>query len=252
MTYNPRPRNIVVLTNFRTGSTSFTLRKADEYHLPYKGELFSHERPSKIGKLPTKQHLVDRGMNYADADMVLTRWNIFQELRDGAHACYKIMPSHFDGDLTQLEMVLSQADKIYYLYRKDFMAQVKSWMEVRFSGSFDRTGFDTNSSDEATRQRQLHLGTYKVGKTYENIIDPNNKMFTESMTCVMTERLVSQLVKNYETMGMMYKKLGGVLVCYEDYFSGDLYKPYNRQIKWTSEPQIDQWVTDWTIENYFK
>lgn len=245
-------RNVVILTNFRTGSTSFTLKKSDEYRLPYKGELFSHERPYPIGKLPTKQALADGGMDYRHCDQLLSRWNLFQELRDGAQACYKIMPNHFDKDLTQLEMVLAQADKVYYLYRKDLMAQVKSWMEVRHSGSFGETGFITNTAEESTRLRQLHLGTLKVGETYRNTIDPNDPMFTTSRTNVETRHLVTQIDRNYQAMGLMYKKVPGVLVCYEDYFSGDLYKPYNREIKWTSEPQIDEWVTDWTIENYFK
>jgi|TARA_R110000744_G_scaffold284051_1_gene395395 hypothetical protein len=247
-------RNVVILTNFRTGSTSFTLKKSEEYRLPYKGELFSHERPHPIGKLPAKQTIVAQYgySSYAWVDTYLSRWNLFQELQAGNQACYKIMPSHFEGDHFQLEKVLAEADKVYYLYRRDLMAQVKSWMEVRHSGSFDKTGFITNNSDEAIRQPQLHLGTLGDGETYQNTIDPNDPIFVSSRTNVETRHLVTQIDRNYQAMGLMYKKVPGVLVCYEDYFSGDLYKPYNREIKWTSEPQIDEWVTDWTIENYFK
>ena len=209
-------RNVVILTNFRTGSTSFTLKKSEEYRLPYKGELFSHERPHPIGKLPAKQTIVAQYgySSYAWVDTYLSRWNLFQELQAGNQACYK--------------------------------------MEVRHSGSFDKTGFITNNSDEAIRQPQLHLGTLGDGETYQNTIDPNDPIFVSSRTNVETRHLVTQIDRNYQAMGLMYKKVPGVLVCYEDYFSGDLYKPYNREIKWTSEPQIDEWVTDWTIENYFK
>jgi ferredoxin len=247
-------RNVVVLTNFRTGSTSFTLKKSDEYRLPYKGELFSHERPHPIGKLPAKETVIKEFgyPAYSWVDTYLSRWNLFQELKDGASACYKIMPSHFDEDYDQLASVLAQADKVYYLYRRDLMAQVKSWMEVRHSGSFSQTGFKTNTGEYSTRMHQLHRGTLKVGETYRNTIDPNDPLFTTSKTNVETKALVTQLDRNYQAMGLMYKKVPGVLVCYEDYFSGDLYKPYNREIKWTSEPQIDEWVTEWTIENYFK
>ena len=43
--------NVAILTNFRTGSTNFTLQKAEEYDLPYKGELFSQERKFSNGNL---------------------------------------------------------------------------------------------------------------------------------------------------------------------------------------------------------
>ena len=50
--------NVVVLTNFRTASTTFTLIKSEEYNLPYKGELFSHEKPHQIGSIPGVGELV--------------------------------------------------------------------------------------------------------------------------------------------------------------------------------------------------
>ena len=259
-------RNVVVLTNFRTASTTFTLMKSEEYNLPFKGELFSHERPHHIGALPNgNKYIFDNWGKPAHKGFFLSRWNIFQQLRDGAEACYKIMPSHFqntrDVDLYQLEQVLKHADKVYYLYRKDFMAQIKSWMEVRQSGSFDKTGFVTNVAidqndglgDPYTRRmHQLHRGTLAPGPTYKNTIDPNHHDFTESKTQVETKWLVKQLTDNYEAMGEMYKRVPGELVCTEDYFSGDLYKPYNREIKWTTEPLVDQYVPTWDIESYFK
>ena len=41
---------VAIITNFRTGSTSFTLLKAEEYKLPYKAELFAHNRPEPLGR----------------------------------------------------------------------------------------------------------------------------------------------------------------------------------------------------------
>lgn len=263
-------RNVAIVTNFRTGSTSFTLQMSKKHSLPYKGELFSHEKPHAIGDLPNRNELMHafqtKGFPLYMADIYLSRWNLFEELRKGAAACYKIMPTHFQGDLPQLETVLSQADRVYYLYRKDFMSQIKSWMEVRLTGSFDKTGFDTNvglkpSADEkqsgvddpyTKRMHQLHLGEYQVGETYRNTIDPNDPVFGNTKLDCAADRLVKQLVTNYEIMGDMYKRVPGDLVCYEDYFSGDSYKPYNREITWTSEPQIDQYVDNWDIESYFK
>jgi hypothetical protein len=53
-------------------------------------------------------------------------------------------------------------------------------------------------------------------------------------------------------MAEIYKRVPGELVCYEDYFSGDQYNPYNREIKWTGEPEIDQYVDTYNIEGLFK
>ena len=254
--------NVVVLTNFRTASTTFTLIKSEEYNLPYKGELFSHETPHAIGNVPINFQLVRDGVDPKYWDLICSRANRFDALVSGAPACYKIMPTHFKGDTAQLEMVLRQADKVYYLYRKDFMAQIKSWMEVRLSGSFDKTGFATNIAidqkdglgDPFTRRmHQFHRGTFKkTDEPYRNTVDPNHRDFTYSKTDTETRHLVKQLVTNYEIMSDMYKRVPGVLVCYEDYFSGDSYKPYNREITWTSEPQVDQYVPNWDIESYFK
>jgi len=253
--------NVVVLTNFRTASTTFTLIKSEEYNLPYKGELFSHEKPHQIGSIPGVGELVRDGVSNHNQNLIYSRWNIHTELAKGHAACYKIMPSHFKGNSFQLETVLKNADKVYYLYRRDFMAQIKSWMEVRLSGSFDKTGFATNVAVDqrdglgdpyVRRMHQVHRGTYMNAETYRNTVDPNCHDFTNSKTDVETKALVKQLVGNYETMSDMYKRVPGVLVCYEDYFSGDSYKPYNREITWTSEPQVNQYVPNWDIESYFK
>jgi hypothetical protein len=264
--------NVAILTNFRTGSTTFTLNKAEEYNLPYKGELFSHERPHGIGGL------YDLGAfkaKYKMRDSVLVKytlsnWNIYEELRKKNKACYKIMGSHFNKqyiggvpqtrtDYNQLQTVLEEADKVYYLYRRDFRAQIKSWLAVRRDGSFGLTGFDTNEplhwetteENYLKRVEQLHRGSFQVGETYKATMDPDDPVF-HAKTSMSMKALVRQLVENYDTMAEMYKRVPGQLVCYEDYFTGDKYKPYNRDITWTSEPEIDQYVDNWDIEGLFK
>jgi hypothetical protein len=263
--------NVAILTNFRTGSTSFTLKKAKEFDLPYKGELFSHEKPHGIGKLLNTADFTAK-YSYKDHNIVthaLSNWNIFDELRLGKEkACYKIMPTHFnkryhyktDVDMFQIQTILEHADKVYYLYRRDFRAQIKSWLAVRRDGSFGRTGFITNipltyvtpESDHVERMYQLHLG--EAGQTpepYQATMDPNDPVF-HAKTTMSIEALVNQLQDNYKYMAEMYKRVPGELVCYEDYFSGDQYNPYNREIKWTGEPEIDQYVDNWDIEGLFK
>jgi len=260
--------NVAILTNFRTGSTNFTLQKSEEYDLPYKGELFSHERQFPIGNLlsssefSAKYKYKDRNItNYA-----LSNWNIFDELRAGHPACYKIMPSHFHKrmhqqtatDMFQLQTVLEHADKVYYLYRRDLRAQIMSWLAVRRDGSFGHTGFITNvpmtyktkEEDYVKRMRQLHGGEI-VGETYQATFDADDPVF-HAKTTMSIQALVRQLVANYDDMAEMYKRVPGELVCYEDYFVGDKYNPYNREITWTGEPEIDQYVTNWDIEKLFK
>ena len=260
--------NVAILTNFRTGSTNFTLDKAEEYDLPYKGELFSHEKPHGVGSLMSLGQF-NAAHKYKDqnlAQYALSNWNIFDELRLGAKACYKIMPSHFRKrfdrevkcDMFQLQTILEHADKVYYLYRRDFKAQILSWLAVRRDGSFGKTGFITNTplthktteQDYYKRMLQLHRGDIE-GKTYKATLDPNDPVFHAKTTMSM-ESVVRQLVENYEDMAEMYKRVPGELVCYEDYFSGSKYKPYNREIKWTSEPQIDSYVNTWDIEGLFE
>lgn len=260
--------NVAILTNFRTGSTNFTLQKSEEYDLPYKGELFSHERQFPIGNLLSsaefnfKYKYKDRNIaNYA-----LSNWNIFNELRHGHPACYKIMPSHLhqrfnrktETDMFQLQTILEHADKVYYLYRRDFRAQIMSWLAVRRDGSFGKTGFITNTplsfktteQDYVKRVKQLHGGEIE-GETFKATFDPDDPVF-HARTTMSIKALVRQLVENYDDMAEMYKRVPGQLVCYEDYFIGDKYKPYNRDITWTGEPEIDQYVDNWDIEGLFK
>lgn len=245
--------NVAILTNFRTGSTSFTLKKAEEHNLPYKGELFSHEKPYSIGWLKQESD----------------NWNIFDVLRIGKEkACYKIMPSHFDKtvngktkiDTFQIQTILEHADKVYYLYRRDFRAQIKSWLAVRRDGSFGHTGFLTNipihyggtEAEYTQRLSQLHSGSYgKTEEPYKATMDPDDPVF-HAKTTMSIKSLVKQLNDNYEEMAELYKRVPGELVCYEDYFSGDQYNPYNREIKWTGEPEIDQYVNTYDIEGLFK
>lgn len=261
--------NVAILTNFRTGSTNFTLDKADEYDLPYKGELFSHERQHGIGRLSKIERFTEKNLNRDSVrnNFILSNWNIFEELRLGASACYKIMPSHFNKrikdrpicDLLQIRLILEEADKVYYLYRRDLRAQILSWLAVRRDGSFGHTGFATNvpltwqtkDEDYHERMKQIHRGSFKITETYKATMDPDDPVF-HSKTTMSIESLVRQIVENYDVMAEMYKMVPGELVCYEDYFSGEKYKPYNREIKWTGEPQIDSYVDNWDIEGLFK
>ena len=98
----------------------------------------------------------------------------------------------------------------------------------------------------------MHSGSFgKTEEPYKATLDPNDPVF-HSKTEIAIKSLVRQLVENYNAMSEMYKRVPGQLVCYEDYFISDKYNPYNREITWTGEPEIDQYVPNWDIEGMFK
>ena len=266
--------NVCVLTNFRTGSTSFTLEKSEEHQLPYKGEMFSHEIPFGLGELESIKRDAFIFSNPKVGRQALSRWNFFQQLRNGHPACYKIMPNHFGDDKEhfQLRTVISQADKIYYLYRRDFMKQIESWVAARLTGSWAETGFKAypeNADGKSWRESWMHVEEIYVKRMhgihrgvfgdkdepYKASINPSKGVNHGQGHDLNLTRMVWQLVYNYKVMGRMWKEFPGELVCYEDYFQKEKYKPYNREITWESELDMDvinEQVDTWDIESYFK
>lgn len=236
---------VCVVTNFRTASTSFTLLKADMYKLPYKAELFSHEKPSALGSIPSRGELVANMRALKYADLIQSDANLLFELKyKNTPACFKIMPSHFKNthkDHTEImHEVLASVDKIYYLYRRDFISQVKSWIVVRRYGDFDKTGFrvDASSHEPDRRLRETHLGLLGNYETHKVTIDPKCRELNGDFGEITIPNLRDQLADNYLQMAKLYKMFPGELVCSEDYFSGKRYNPYNREITWTEEPEI--------------
>ena len=48
-------------------------------------------------------------------------------------------------------------------------------------------------------------------------------------------------------MAELYHTIGGELICKEEYFSGDRFNPYNKEVNWTEDPNIE----DYDVESLF-
>ena len=237
---------VCIVTNFRCASTSFNLLKAEEYDLPYKGELFSHERSRNLGNAPSlwklRRENKEREVKYSNEELIyLCRDEAFlEELRKGEPCCFKVMPSHIKTD-DMLYNIVSSCDKVYYLYRRDFKAQLSSYLAARMKGDWIATGFKRKSRPNTHEMiKDTHLGTNGKGETVVRNLDPFQNMKLRRL-------LPEQLINNYIRMAELYKQIPGELICAEDYFTKDKYNPYNRKINWTKDPNFE----DFDVEGLF-
>tara|TARA_B100001057_G_scaffold160412_2_gene161052 strand:+ start:661 stop:1419 length:759 start_codon:yes stop_codon:yes gene_type:complete len=232
---------IAIVCNYRTASTTFTLMKAEEYDLPYGGEAFSHEKAQRVGSIPSRIELQQsyQIMQYEILDLIQSDANLMTELRNpSTQLCFKIMPWQVRDDYI-IKQILESVDKIYYLYRRDFEATCKSWIAVRRWGDFGKTGFKYQSNNFTyERIREQHLGL--LGKDEKHIVevDPNDPFLNGGMGVVTVPNCINQIRDNYERMKWLYKLYPGELICMEDYFVRDKWRPYNKQVNWVEEIDI--------------
>ena len=243
-------KKVVIFTNFRTASTSFTLLKSEEYDLPYGAELFSHERQSAIGRIPTRHSLQRdyRIHQYELLDLIQSKENLISELyKDNTEICFKVMPTQV-ATVQDSIRIAEACDKVYFLYSRDFIRTVKSWITVRVHGGFGKTGFlapARSFSDE--KIKQLHLGRHGLDETYKVDMNPNHPALTGELGPVTIHKLRQNIIDNYERMAELYHTIGGELICKEEYFSGDRFNPYNKEVNWTEDPNIE----DYDVESLF-
>lgn len=229
---------VAIITNFRTGSTSFTLLKAEEYKLPYKAELFAHNKPEPLGRAKAKYQIQ---LNYKHLPDEEKQWlhseEFFLQQLEAGHACvFKVMPNQVSSD-EAMDRILNKVDKIYYLYRRDFLAQVKSWIAVRQIGDFGGTGFVSyKNAVGVEKMKQLHLAKHGIGETVKHHVDIQSDW--EKNYHLRSGPLTEGLIKNYENMAETMKKHPGELICMEDYFKELHYPAYNREVTWEIEPKI--------------
>lgn len=178
---------ILVITNYRTGSTNFVHAMAERHKLPMYGEICLPKW--RVGNEGTEQGKI-------------------KKLAQGAKGVYKIMPDQIKN--SKLADWIAVSDKIYYLYRRDFNAQVRSWIGVTQSGSWRKNGFVNGKTP--------HTGEY--GKTEE---------FKVKVLPTNVKSCVNRLRKNYLSMAKSYKTSPGELVAYEDFYKDENYKPYNKK-----------------------
>lgn len=235
---------VCIVTNFRTASTTFNLLKSEEYDLPYKGEMLSHERARPLGNAPSIWQLrksnVEGTTQYTKAEILdLSSDAAFlKEIQKGEPCCFKLMPSHINDD-KMLYDIVSSCDKVYYLYRRDFKAQLESYLAARLGGDWQSTGFATPTRDTHSMDRikEVHLGTKGKIDTVVKHLDPNANPRLRRL-------IAGHLINNYIRMANLYKRIPGELICTEDYFTKDKYNPYNREIHWTQDPNLEDFDTE--------
>ncbi len=240
---------VAIITNFRTGSTSFTLLKSEQYKLPYKAELFAHNRPEPLGRAKSAYQINENYKHWSPEEKAAATSEEFfiQQLEAGHACCFKVMPNQIKSD-DSMARILNQVDKVYYLYRRDFLAQLKSWITVRQKGDFGGTGFINGKNTRGVeKMKELHLAKHGVGETVKHHIDIAEDI--KRNPSLRTHNLCKGLIENYERMAEIMKKHPGELICMEDYFKELSYPAYNREITWETEPEIPE---DFNVEKLLK
>ena len=240
---------VAIITNYRTGSTSFTLLKAEEYKLPYKAELFAHNRPEPLGRAKSKYQIQLNHQDWSqeEKDWATSEEFFLQQLEAGHACCFKVMPNQIKTE-GGMDRVLNKVDKIYYLYRRDFMAQLKSWITVRQKGDFGGTGFMTfKNSRGVDKMRELHLAKLGIGEPVKHHINIDEDWKRNQQ--LRSNNLCTGLIDNYKAMEETMKEHPGELICMEDYFKELHYPAYNREITWEKEPEIPE---DFDVEKLLK
>ena len=252
---------VCVLTNFRAGSTSFTLLKSKEFDLPYKGELFSHERPWDYAGHKGHWEELDIARKQPDNPLVktFTRDRDFfgdylKGLQSGEQICFKLMPDHIvktwelneDPTLDERDVeVVRACDKVYLLYRRDWEAQVLSWVGMRCDGRFGQNGFKNH------RHGLVHGVDYHVNMHLGTEYGENTVMrkIKGDMQGTFVKQTVQQLVNNYKRMAYIKSVVPNIeVVCMEDYFGELPYLKYNHEYIWDNgKPDIP----DFDVEGLF-
>lgn len=180
-----------ILTNFRTGSTSFIKRVAANYQLENQWEFFGADPAfADIARNPDQVKFTER----------------WPYIVNSGNVVFKVMGNQLGWNLDYVEEIYDKCG-FYYLYRRDFLEQAKSWCAWLVAKDWDH-----------------HYGiekTYKIDVTQE---------FFDAQTQI--------LVDNYRFMLDAYARFPGVKVCYEDLFPDDA-KRYNRTNEWVTEPKLN-------------
>ena len=243
---------VCVLTNFRTGSTAFTLIKSEEYDLPYKGELFSHERPWGYGDVRARWEEMEFDR---DGKSPPEGWPqgrdihqlFYDELNKKSPICFKLMPGQVrKNENVTAKKVAEACDKVYLLYRRDWKSQALSWIGMRSDGRFGQNGLAHHRRSGDPRTRDFHF------KMHVSTEPADNKMIREIKidNPQWAPMLCNQLIEEYKDLQKLYEELDNVeLICMEDYFSEQPYIKYNHEFVWLDgEPE----VPDFDVEGLFR
>ena len=253
-------KTVCVLTNFRAGSTSFTLQKAVEYDLPYKGELFSHERPWPYAGIEAYHQEMKIRLNHKDDPRIPERdarttngfdftSTYIKGLQDREPICFKLMPDHTTPNWrkplpnTHDIDIVKSCEKVYLLYRRDWYAQAMSWVALRANGKFGENGFAHPLRNGSQTTFDFHWKMH-VGKEYgEKTVE---KKVKGDMHGHFVHMCLEQLMNNYKRLAEIYHEVPGIeLVCMEDFFATTDYKKYNHEFIWEDGmPDIPEFDTE--------
>lgn len=238
---------VCILTNYRTGSTSFNLLKSQEHNVPYKGSLFALSRPWGYGDVLAEWE--ENEMKDADPSITFNRSSLtfkqifMNNVAAGMPACFKLTPDqvyqHWVEDDPEHDLQIAEScDKVYILYRRDFRAQALSYIGMRCNGEYNHNGISHQYKSGNPRKVDFYWKTH-VGTSYNDDkvvreIKLNNQEFADG--------LIRQLTNNYNRLSELYTRLPNAeLVCMEDFFGQTDYLPYNHEFVWLNgEPQIPE------------
>lgn len=183
-----KEKKICVLTNYRSGSSSFCTSIGNTNKTYMLGEYFNPVTFNGTGFTINKA---------------------LRNLYSMDRYVLKLMPDHLRYNHDLLDTVLSHADKIIYLYRRDFVAQAKSFLAANSTKSFGITGYkELDQSPETS--------IIKVPELSETFIEEN----------------VNRLRNNYIAMADCFKKFPGEVFCLEDFPKQN---PYRTTVIWKKE-----------------
>ena len=194
-------KSILMVCNYRTGSTSINFLLAEQYDLPCYLEIFNGNNRYGIG----------------DSLGSATHAEKLSQIQSGASGCFKIMPDQVTD--IPLRDVAMAVDKIVYLTVNDFKRQAESWLGMQASLDWGNNGFKLPHS---FNMRDLHLST-SPGKTIEHHV---------SFTQEEADPFINQLIDNWNRIGEFYNEFPGDVICREDYLDQFDYLPYNRKYTW--------------------
>jgi len=232
-------KRIAIISNWRTGSTYFTMKKAHEHGVPFMGELFHVSRPFSIGEVPrgwiTEESIREELRHLPAKEASDTM--IIEALENGHPGCFNLRPGQIEDKYWPY--LFENLDKVYYLYRRNWDAQVRSFVSVDLRGDWGVTGWffqrpgdehtPPDHTDEEMRNQKI-LGTwYNRTKPYISKVRP---------TFDLLEDRAALLIREYIRMYRCYKQHPGELVAYEDWYTGEQYRPDNKHVYYLGEEEL--------------
>jgi len=197
-----RDKKICIITNYRTGSSSFITTISDLNKNPSLGEYFS------------KVSYDGRGFTIDKA---------FRNVLSKPRYIVKVMPDHLRYNIELLTTIITNSDRIIYLYRRDFVSQVKSFLAAKSTNSYSVTGYK------------------ELDQTPENSIVKVPVLSTEFI-----QEATHILINNYLAMAECYRLFPGDIYCLEDFANQN---PYKKQNIWAQELP---YITPYDVEGLFK